>query len=95
LQKLLDLGSITSYHFLNWFIPWSSTFKGRMNTFVILLKQSRCRVKLYELHIDPKCKFKDEASFWLESMMGCLCFLLNPPPLTMINVLQNSMVTLF
>jgi hypothetical protein len=27
-------------------------------------------------------------------MMGCLCFLLNRPPLIMINVLQNSMVTL-
>ncbi len=28
-------------------------------------------------------------AFWLESMMGCLCFLLNLPPLIMIGVLQK------
>ncbi len=97
LQKLLDLELILGLHYI---LPLLELVQGKMYTFVILLNQSRC-VELnymsFKLILNVSSRMKlliHSIAFWLESMMGCLCFLLNRPPLIMINVLQNSMVTL-
>jgi hypothetical protein len=102
LQKLLDLELMIGLHYLLLFLELVHTLikyaKGRDCDFVEEIRM--CRTKLYELYIDPKCNSKmkllmHSITSWLENMMGCLRFSLSPPPLMLISVLQNSMITLF
>jgi hypothetical protein len=105
LQKLLDLELILGLHYILLFLELVHTLikyaQGRdVYTCDFVEEVKMWRTKLYELYIDPKCNSKmkllmHSIVFWLENVMGCLCFSLSHPPLLMIGVLQSSMVTLF
>jgi len=98
LQKLLDLELIFGLHYILLFIELVHTLikyaQGRgVYTCDFVEEVKMCRTKLYEFYIDPKCNSKmklllHSIAFWLENMMGCLCFSLSPAPLMMIDVLQ-------
>ncbi len=105
LQKLLDLELILGLHYILLFFELVHTLikyaQGRDVYTCDFVEEIRmCRTKLYELDIDPKCNLKmkfliHSIASWLENMMDCFYFSLNPPPLMMIGVLQSLMVTLF
>ncbi len=75
LQKLLDLELIIGLHcilplleLVHTLIKYTQGKDVNICDFVEAIKM--CRAKLYELHIDPKCKFKDEAYNAFHSLLA-------------------------
>jgi len=75
LQKLLDLELILGFHcilplleLIHTLIKYTLGKDVYICDFVEAIKM--CRAKLYELHIDPKCKFKDETFNAFHSLLA-------------------------